>query len=359
MEDSKELGLEQLTNCAMCADMCKHSCPTYLATGKETITPQKLARLILYEEKAVLEDRRGFFDVVFQSAMCGACKAHCIYGNHDLRDYILRARSKAFQEGMLPNEVRTRVETFAKFGNPRGERQLLDKGTGVVGYFISCSAYADEQLPKAMDRIVSASKEQVHHFGGADICCGAPLYYAGDVEGLRKAAEKMKAEIEKRGLERVIADCPNCLKIMTQVYPTVGVDLNVELIHTTQFLHGLLTEGRIKVSSTEATATYHDPCILVNDLGITTAPRDVLAALGFEITEPVYSRKETHCCGALPGVRIGDADVTRKVNQMRLNEVMQTGADVYVSACPTCKSVLSEADMKDITELVAERLVDE
>ena len=358
MEDKKELGLEQITNCAMCADMCKHSCPTYLATGKETLTPQKLARLIVYEEKGFLEDRQGFFDVVFQSAMCGACKAHCIYGNHDLRDYIHRARSKAFREGMLPEEMRKRVETFMMFGNPNGERPLVEKGTGAAGYFISCSAYSDEQVPKAMDRIISASGEQVQQFGGADICCGAPLYYAGDVEGFTRAAEKMKGEFEKRGLRRVIADCPNCVKMMTQGYRAVGVDLGVEFIHTTQFLQALLGEGKIRVGGANASATYHDPCILVNDLGISAAPREILGALGFAVREPVYSMGDTHCCGALPGARIGDADVTHKVNLMRLNELRETAADVYVSACPTCKAVLSGVDTKDITEVVSERIVD-
>jgi len=358
MEDRKELGLEQLLNCAMCADMCKHSCPTYLATGKETITPQKLARLIVYEEKGFLEDRQGFFDVVFQSAMCGACKAHCIYGNHDLRDYIYRARRKAFREGMLPEEMRKRVETFMKFGNPRGERQLLEKGTGAVGYFVSCSAYADEHVPQAMDRIIAVSREHVQQFGGADICCGAPLYYAGDIEGFARAAERMKGEFVKRGLRQVIADCPNCVKMMTQGYKAVGVDLDVEFIHTTQFIQALLGEGKIRVSRANASATYHDPCILVNDLGITSAPRELLEALGFTLREPVYAREDTHCCGALPGARIGDAEVTHKVNLMRVNELRETGADVYVSACPTCKSVLSGVDTRDITEVFAERIVD-
>ncbi len=357
MEDKREL--EQITNCAMCADMCKHSCPTYLATGKETITPQKLARLIVYEEKGFIEDRQGFFDVIFQSAMCGACKAHCIYGNYDLRQYIHRARSKAFQEGMLPDEIRKRVETFIRFGNPHGERQLLDKGAGVLGYFVSCSAYSDQQIPKAMDRIFSMSTEQVHEFGGADICCGSPLYYAGDVDGFTKAAEKMKVEIEKRGLRKVIVDCPTCLKMMTEAYQEVGVDLEVELVHTTVFLNALLKEGKIKVNRANATVTYHDPCILVNDLGVSAAPREILGALGFKVREPVYSMGSTHCCGGLSGARIGDAKVANEVRVMRINELKETAADVYVSACPTCKSVLSDVDMKDIAEIVSEQIVDE
>ncbi len=357
MEDKKEL--EQLTNCALCANMCKHSCPTYLATGSETITPQKIARLILYQEKSFLEDEQGFFEVMFRSAMCGACKVHCIYENYDLRKFIQRGRSKAFRAGMLPDETRKRVETFTKFGNPDGERQLFQKGTGDLGYFVSCSAYKDQQLLEAMDKIITVSKGQVQQFGGADICCGSPLYYAGDTEGFKRAAQKMKGEIVKRKLRKVIVDCPNCMKMMTEVYQEVGVDLEVEFVHVTEFLNTLLRKGKIKVNRVNTTATFHDPCILVNDLGISAAPREVLGELGFEIKEPVYSRVDTHCCGGLCGARIGDCNLTDKVSAMRICELKETAADIYVSACPTCKSVLSGVDMKDITEIVAERIIDE
>jgi len=356
MENKKEL--EQITNCAMCANMCKHSCPTYLATGKETITPQKMARLILYQEKALIEDEKGFFDTMFQCAMCGACKANCIYDNYDLRKFIQRERGKAFKNGMLPDETTKRIETFTKFGNPHGERQLLQKGTGELGYFVSCSTYNDQQLLKAMDKIITASKEQVHEFGGTDICCGAPLYYAGDTEGFKKTAEKMKGEIEKRKLGKVIAGCPTCIKMMRDVYHEVGVDLDVELVHMTEFLDALLKERKIRVNKANATATFHDPCILANDIGITEAPREVVKVLGFKVKEPVYSQEYTHCCGGLCGTNIGDCSLTDKVSSMRINELKETGADVYVSACPTCKAVLSGLSIKDITELVSEQIID-
>jgi Fe-S oxidoreductase len=350
-------GLEQLANCALCANMCKHSCPTYLASGSETITPQKLARLILYEEKGFLEDRQGFFEVVFQSAMCGACKVHCMYEDYDLRRFIQTGRSKAFEAGILPEETKKRLERFTRFGNPHGERELLEKGTGEVGHFISCSAYKDQQLPEAMGRIIAASKDEVQQFGGADICCGAPLYYAGDTNGFKKAAEKMRGEFEKRKLRKVVADCPTCVKMLTQVYREVGVDLEVEIVHTTQLLDALLKEGKIRAGEGKGTATYHDPCILANDVGVIAAPRDTLTALGFEIREPVYSSEDTHCCGGPEGVKIGDRRLTEKVSSMRVGELKATGADVYVSACPTCKAVLSELRIKDITEVVAEHIV--
>ena len=355
MRDKKEL--QQVTNCALCANMCKYNCPTYLAAGNETISPQKIARLIVYEDKGLLEDRKGFSDVIFQSCMCGACKRHCIYSDYDLRKFIQIGRSKAFKEGLLPDETKKRVDTFTKYGNPQGERQLIQKGSGTVGYFVSCSAYKDEGLPKAMDRILSASKEKVQQFGGADICCGAPLYYAGDTKGFKRVARKLKGEIEARGLEKVVTMCPNCLKMMREVYPELGVNLNVQLAHTTEFLASLLNEKKLKVKKVKGTATYHDPCILANDMDITAAPRQIITALGYEVKEPVYTKEHTHCCGAPPGARLGFSKLADQVKSMRISELKQTGADVYVSACPSCKAVLSALDVKDVAELISEQIV--
>lgn len=354
-EDKKEV--EKIARCAMCADMCKYSCPTYLATGRETLSPQKMARLIVYSEKGFLEDEDGFFDLMFQSAMCGACSRHCIYDDYDLRKFIHEARVKAFARGYIPEDVKKRVEIFRKFGNPHGERQVIGKGKGGLGYFISCSSYKDEDLLKATDKVLSKSGLKVRQFGGGDICCGAPLYYAGDMEGFREVSLRIKGEIEKRRLRMLVVDCPTCLKMMMETYREAGVNLDVELIHATQFIGGLLKEGKLGIKKARRTVSFHDPCILANDLNITTAPREIIKALGFNLKEPVYSREHTHCCGAAHGAKIGDHRIKDAVTSMRTRELQETGADIYVTTCPTCKSVLSEINMKYITELVAERII--
>jgi len=354
-EDKKDT--EKIARCAMCADMCKYSCPTYLATGRETLSPQKMARLIVYSEKGFLEDEEGFFDLMFQSAMCGACKQHCIYGDYDLRKFIHDARAKAFANGVVPEDVTKRVETFRKFGNPHGEREVIDKGRGDLGYFISCSSYKDKDLLKAMDKVLSKSGLKIRQFGGGDICCGAPLYYAGDMKGFREVSLRMKSEIEKRRLRKIVVDCPTCLKMMKETYREMGVNLDVELIHTTQFIETLLQQGKFSIKKASKAVTFHDPCILANDLGIATAPREIITYLGFSLKEPVYSLEHTHCCGGAYGAKIGDHRLKDAVTSMRVNELRNTAADIYVTACPTCKSVLSEINMKYITELVAERII--
>ena len=354
-KDKKET--EKIARCAMCADMCKYSCPTYLATGRETLSPQKMARLIVYNEKGLLEDEEGFLDLMFQSAMCGACSRHCIYDDYDLRKFIHQARVKAFGKGTIPEDVKKRVETFRKFGNPNGERELIDKGAGDIGYFISCSSYKDKDLLKATEKLLSKSGLAIRRFGGGDMCCGAPLYYAGDVEGFKQVSLKMKAEIETKQVSRIVVDCPTCIKMMTEIYRETGVELGVEIMHTAQFIEALLKQGRLGFKKDNGSVTFHDPCILSYDLAMSGIPREIITALGFSLKEPVYSEEHTHCCGAAYGAKIGDYTLKDAVTSMRLNELRNTAADVYVTACPTCKSVLSDINMKYITELVAERII--
>ena len=354
-EDKKEA--EKIARCAMCADMCKYNCPTYLATGRETLSPQKMARLIVYNEKGFLEDEKGFLDLMFQSAMCGACSRHCIYDDYDLRKFIHKVRVKAFDSGVIPEDVKKRVETFRKFGNPDGERQLIDKGAGDTGYFISCSSYKDEDLLRATEKMLSKSGLAIRRFGGGDMCCGAPLYYAGDMEGFRQVSLKMKAEIETRQVRSLVVDCPTCIKMMTEIYREMGVELGVEIMHTTQFIEALLKQGKLGSRKEKRAVTFHDPCILSYDLAMSSLPRKIITALGFSLKESVYSEEHTHCCGAAYGARIGDHRLKDAVTSMRLDELRQTAADIYVTACPTCKSVLSEINMKYITELVVERII--
>ncbi len=354
-EENKEA--EKLSRCAMCADMCKYTCPTYLATGRETLSPQKMARLIVYAEKGLLEDEKGFLDLMFQSAMCGACSRHCIYDDYDLRKFIQKARVKAFEHGVIPDDVKRRVETFRKFGNPDGEREPIDRGAGDTGYFISCSSYKDKELLKATEKMFSKSGLAARRFGGGDMCCGAPLYYVGDMEGFRRVSLKMKAEIEARQVRRIVVDCPTCIKMMTEIYGEIGVKLDVEIMHTAQLIEELVEQGRLGLKKEKRTVTFHDPCILSNDLAMSDIPRKVIAALGCSIKEPVYAEGNTHCCGASYGAKIGDHLVKDAVTSMRLNELRNADADIYVTACPTCKSVLSEINMKYITELVVEMIV--
>ncbi len=345
--------LNRLIDCSMCPNMCKFSCPVYLATGSETFTPQKKARLILYHKKNLLEDEDGFFDAVFQCALCGNCVVNCQYDDFDIRDFIIEERSTAFKKGFISPLAKDALENFNRFGNPDGERETIDKGKGEIGYFISCSTFKDKDIISATEKILNKAQVDVKEFGGGDICCGAPLFFAGDMDGFKKKAEQMEKLIKEKGIKRIITNCPTCIKMMKKHYPEVGVDLGIDIVHTLTFTKELIDEGRLSLKKVEnKSITYHDPCILAKDLDITETPRIILKKIGYSLREPAYTGKDAHCCGGR--TRIGDKNTRDAISNMRENELKETKATEYVSACPTCKDVLKSLQMKDILEIIGD-----
>jgi len=345
----------RIIDCSMCPNMCKFGCPVYLATGNETLTPQKKARLILYKEKGILEDEEGFFDTMFQCALCGNCVVNCQYNDFDLRDFIIEERGKAFEKGLIPDSFKKILDNFEEFGNPDGEREIIDKGDGEIGFFVSCSTLKDKNILSATEKIFKKAKINVQEFGGGDICCGAPLYFAGDTERFKKAAKRMESLIKKKGIKKIVTNCPTCVKMMKKNYKKVGVDINIEIVHISLFIKELIDKGALQFNDvTSSVVTYHDPCILAKDLDITVEPRAILRSIGYQIKEPIYTKKDAHCCGGK--YKVGDEAIRNEINKMRKEELKQTNANVYVSACPTCKDMLRELHMKDITEVIADAL---
>ena len=346
---------DRLIDCSMCPNMCKFSCPVYLATGDETFTPQKKARLILYKEKGFLENEKGFFDTMFQCALCGSCVVNCQYDDFDIRDFIVDERANAFKNGFIPETYKEILSNFKEFGNPDGKRDIINKGNGEIGFFVSCNTLKDKNVLSATEKIFKKANIDVQEFGGGDICCGAPLYFAGDIKGFKEKALKIKVLIQKKGIKTIVTNCPTCVKMMKKNYKKVGVDIGVNVIHISSFIKELIDKGALQFKNVaNSTVTYHDPCILAKDLDIIEEPRAILKQIGYQIKEPIYTRKNVHCCGGKS--KIGDEITRNKINKMRKEELEQTDADVYVSACPTCKDTLKELHIKDITEIVADAL---
>jgi Fe-S oxidoreductase len=335
--------------------MCKFSCPVYLATGSETFTPQKKARLILYGKKNLLQDEDGFFDTVFQCALCGSCVVNCQYDDFDLRDFIIEERGIAFKKDFVPSLVSDVLENFDKFGNPSGKRETIDKGEGEIGFFVSCNTFNDKNILSATGKILDKADVDVKEFGGGDICCGAPLYFAGDMDGFKEKAEQMEKLIKGKGVKRIITNCPTCIKMMKKHYIEAGVNIEIDIVHTLTFAKELIDEGKLSLKKVEnKSITYHDPCILAKDLDILETPRTILKKIGYSLRETAYAGKDAHCCGGK--TKVGDRNTRNAIKNMRENELKETKALDYVSACPTCKDVLKSLQMKDIMEIIGDAL---
>jgi glycolate oxidase len=132
----------------------------------------------------------------------------------------------------------------------------------------------------------------------------------------------------------------------------------------------LISEGKLKFGKPlNRKVVYHDPCDLGRHLNIYEPPRRVLQAIpGIQLVEFKENRNMARCCGGGGGMKAFDNDLSGEIAYRRATDAADLGAEVVVSACPSCKSSLQQASAKlrkekkgrlkvmDITELVAEAL---
>jgi Fe-S oxidoreductase len=134
----------------------------------------------------------------------------------------------------------------------------------------------------------------------------------------------------------------------------------------------LIAEGRIQLDPESAVArgkvTYHDPCYLGRYNHVFDEPRSVVNALpGVELTEMRRNRRKSFCCGGGGGRMFMEETTGTRINQARVREAMETGAEMLAAACPFCMTMFEDgirgvgADetfkVRDIAELVAESMI--
>src|SRR5437667_361474 len=165
----------------------------------------------------------------------------------------------------------------------------------------------------------------------------------------------------------IITACPHCFNTIRNEYPQLGG--NYEVVHHTVFIDKLLNDEKIKLPAgfDQRKLTYHDPCYIGRYNDVYDEPRHVLNVLNSNgVKEMKHHRNKSFCCGGGGGRAWMEEKIGKRVNQTRVNEALETGADVLAAACPFCitmfddglKGVEAEDKMKieDISEIVAQAI---
>jgi len=121
-----------------------------------------------------------------------------------------------------------------------------------------------------------------------------------------------------------------------------------------------LKSGRIKLDKSlfGQRVAYHDPCNYgrkseeVFGHGYYEEPRWVLDQFVPNWVDLYPAKANNYCCGGGGGhMWIEEQPGTTKINQMRIEDVLKTGAEMVVTACPYCLQMFEESiehkDMKD------------
>ena len=94
--------------------------------------------------------------------------------------------------------------------------------------------------------------------------------------------------------------------------------------------------------------TFHDPCYLGRHNGLIAEPRAVLAAVLGRPAERSSGATATHsfCCGAGGGLMWTEESLGTRINHLRTDEIIASGAPLAASACPFCLTMLRDG-LKD------------
>ena len=354
-------------------------CPIY--ERGETFTSS--AGGLLYLAKAILnhqlEYNPSLADLAFTCIACGACDGkcvivRCINTNMALSDIIRLFRYELVKRGFIPEgPIKKMYEEVKKNGDllGNGQKEILmipeeirnDKAdTLLIAECIHSDAQASSY--SAAFRLLGKMKKHIAIFSDPG-CCGSTLYDYGFWDQLPGLVESKWKKIKGFGNRKLLFLDPHCQEFMTNKYSKIIDTFNgFKGQHFSELLLDAFNKGKLKSKKMKKIkVSYHDPCFLGRGLGIYDPPRQVLAFLnGVKLIEMKRNKEQSFCCGAR-GLGNYFKDFSKGTAQRRINEFLETGADILITACPYCKEIFGkvmgkeENRVKDLVEFVDERVV--
>jgi Fe-S oxidoreductase len=383
--------------CGRCDDYCPAN-----QTGK----PLSPKNLIINLKKDVLENGRALLknnenaldplmervyspDEIWTCTSCGACMYVCPVKNEHLPKIIGLRQSLTLMEAKFPSELSQFYKGMETNSNPWGfgsstradwteglNLKLMSQDPEVdVLFWVGCAGAFDERGKKVTYALLKILKEAGVNFGilgEEENCCGDHARRLGNEYLFQMTAQQNIEVLQRYNVKKMLVTCPHGYHAFKHEYPQLaahmGIDnWGIEVVHHTEFIAELIKNGKLNPGpGNEYSVTFHDPCYLGRHNGVFNPPREVLSQTGGKIVEMKKHHNHSFCCGAGGGLMWTEEHLGTRVNHMRTDQALETGAKTICTACPWCMTMMEdgikdrgkdeEYAVKDIAEIVAESL---
>lgn len=303
-------------------------------------------------------------EAVWSCVSCNSCVEHCPRGTEVL-DLIKTVRQRTVASGKLPKQLQAPLNTLKKEGTPwPGKRKDRTQWTGTLQIpeyseskeycLFTCCTTAYDNGPVngsrngglALIKLLEIGEVSYGGLGTGESCCGDQAEKMGDVKTVEALTEANTDLFNSTGVKRILTSSPHCLNAFRKNYPNLEKD--VETKHYTELLDSLISNGALTpLSKVDAKVTYHDPCYLGRHNTIYEAPRRILRSIpGLELIEMQNSKQRSQCCGGGGGGAWQIRSLDEDHGVIRVQEALDTGAEIIATACPYCIRMLNEAIAK-------------
>lgn len=326
----KGLAKAEVYSCPSCG-LCIDACPMGVQKANIKDTTVYLNRQLRRNNESRIEE------ISDKCLLCGKCTAICPVGVEGDKLRIAQRSIRKYSVNPDYSSINT--------------AQLTPDSHGKVLYYAGCMTALTPSIRKAMESVLKKAGidyELMDKDGG--LCCGRPMWMAGRFDQAKQMVEKNTEIIMGSGADTLLLTCPICYRIFKERYRLDGI----RIVHHTEFIDSLISEGRLKVRKDSRKYVYHDPCELGRGSGIYEQPRNAILRAG-TLVEAAKNRKESICCGGSVGSLTLGFDKRKALTENALNNLTVASPDVIVTACPLCLNTFGRyADRKveDIAETI-------
>lgn len=368
--DFKRLSDDDLATCVHCG-LCLDACPTFRVTGLETESPRGRIYLMTQWKRGNLafdEEQVKHIDLCLGCRTCEAvCPSGVPYGR------IIEAGRADVEDARRPSfkRVVSRVALRQLVGHPTRLRLAGNATRFAQRAGLTSVARAGRMLPQLRARycppdggiaepfgqrkyrvaflvgcVMPILYPQSHYaaikllqlagcevwFPANERCCGALFAHNGDLKGAERLRDHNIAVYNSRDFDALVVDSAGCGAHLKDFYPL----LKGRVRDLTEWLAEVgLPEPKREL---EIKVTYQDACHLAHAQKIKKQPRDLLRALpGISLKE---MRHPDICCGAAGLYSTLEPQMSQRVLDQKLEDVLGTGADVLTVANPGCQMQL-------------------
>ncbi len=316
-------------------------------------------------------------DTLWSCTTCRACVEECPMMIEHVDAIVDMRRFLTLERGETPNKAPEVLDNLIATDNPGGFAPgarmhwaadldlplIADLQQVDVLLWLGDGAYdmRNQRTLRALVKVLRAAEVDFAVLGNEERDSGDVARRLGDEATFQSLARRNIATLAKYRFQHIVTCDPHSFHVLGNEYGELGGHYTVQ--HHSTYIAGLHAAGRLALAPWKGgSVTYHDPCYLGRYNGEYEAPRSVLAALGIEVKEMGRSGFRSRCCGGGGGATITDIPGDRRIPDMRMNDVEESGAELVAVGCPGCTAMLegvvdASAEVRDIAELVADALM--